>query len=135
MDDGLYCHGGLREAWARLGTDALNRQVHQAMFKTGPKALILGETGPLWYRGFAQGAEPEVCPELEKTLAAVGAKRMFIGHTTQENGQVNTRCGGRVVLIDTGISAHYGTHVSAVDVRAGDARAIYPTNTADVPEP
>ena len=75
------------------------------------------------------------CEELTRALTAMSASRMVVGHTTQRTGRIASRCGGALLGIDTGISAHYGGHHSAVQIRAGDATAIYPTGTEDLPDP
>lgn len=135
IDDTVFCHGGLRELWARLGTDAVNRQVREGMFDLFAKPPVIGDDGPLWYRGYAQDSEAVVCDELGRSLELVGARRMVVGHTVQDDGRITARCDGRVVLIDTGISAHYGSHVAALQIIAADAKALYPSGTVDVPDP
>lgn len=79
--------------------------------------------------------ESLACQELEAALIQLDARRMVVGHTTQRTGRVAVRCGGALLGIDTGISRHYGGHRSALELRAGDARAIYPTGTQDLPDP
>ena len=61
--------------------------------------------------------------------------RLVVGHTVQEDGKIHTRCDGRVVLIDTGISAHYGTRMSSLEIVVGDATALYPSGREDLPDP
>ncbi len=53
------------------------------------------------------------------------AKRMIMGHTVQEGGRITTRCGGRIVLIDIGISAIYGRNVGALEIRGDALTALY----------
>ncbi|MCK6525166.1 metallophosphatase, partial [Myxococcota bacterium] len=60
---------------------------------------------------------------------------MVVGHTTQRSGEVATRCGGALLGIDTGISSHYGGHLAAVELKKGDAWAIYPTGPKDLQDP
>lgn len=99
------------------------------------KALkaVLGNTGPVWTRLLSRGDEATVaCPLLADALAAVGggARRMVVGHTVQQanGGAIATRCGGRLVLIDTGSSSYYGGSSSALELTpTGEAFAIYPT--------
>ena len=50
--------------------------------------------------------EARLCAELDDVLARVGANRAVVGHTVQARG-MNTRCGGRLHLIDVGISDAY----------------------------
>lgn len=135
VDDTVFLHGGLREVWAKTGVERINTGVRDAMFDTKSKAAVLGEQGPLWFRGYAQDPEVEICAEAGRALARVGAKRMVLGHTVQEDGVPHARCGGKIVLIDTGISAHYGGHQAAIEIIDGHARALLPAGPMDLPDP
>merc|ERR1712218_139272 len=88
-------------------------------------ALIFNDAGPLWTRHHALSPDVGVvCGELEKSLHALGAARMIVGHTSQADGKVHHRCDGRLVLGDTLISQG---NPSAVEVgSAGKAFALYP---------
>lgn len=88
-------------------------------------ALIFNDAGPLWTRHHALSPDVGVvCGELEKSLHALGAARMIVGHTSQADGKVHHRCDGRLVLGDTLISQ---ANPSAVEVgSAGEAFALYP---------
>lgn len=55
---------------------------------------------------FTAAREARLCAELDDVLARVGANRAVVGHTVQARG-MNTRCGGRLHLIDVGISDAY----------------------------
>jgi hypothetical protein len=96
---------------------------------------VTDDDGPLWYRGYVNDEEKEACPKLEKALAHVGAKRMVVGHTVQESGRIGVRCGGKLLAIDTGMTARYGKHLAAVVFENGDARAVYPDGGADLQDP
>ena len=89
----------------------------------------------MWYRGYLQAPEPIACAELTRALTAMAASRMVVGHTTQRSGEIAVRCGGALLGIDTGISAHYGGHLSAVEILEGNATAIYPHGRIDLPDP
>lgn len=130
----VFVHGGVSRTWAKVDLELINRQVRAAIHKTGPPT-VLDARGPLWYRDYLQKEEVVACPDLDKALTALGAKRMVVGHTTQRTGKVASRCGGRLLGIDTGIADHYGAHLSAVEILAGDARAIYPSGREDLPDP
>lgn len=63
--------------------------------------------GPLWYRGnVACNAIIEVEP-LARSLAAIGAERVVIGHTPTWGRRVLQRFDGRVIEIDTGMLRSY----------------------------
>jgi hypothetical protein len=130
----VFCHGGVRPEWAEKGLDAINRGVRTSMFAKDD-AAVLGPDGPLWYRGYVQDDEPSACPTLGRALEALGARRMVVGHTTRKDGRIEVRCGGRLAVIDVGISAHYGNHLAAWESVAGDAREITPLGTNDLADP
>ncbi|MFT5686357.1 MAG: hypothetical protein ACI8RZ_007313 [Myxococcota bacterium] len=130
----VFAHGGVSARYAGQGAKALSAQVRGALTGQGTPD-VLSEEGPMWYRGYLQAPEPIACEELTRALTAMGANRMIVGHTTQSSGQVASRCGGALLGIDTGISSHYGGHHSAVQIRSGDAVAIYPHGQVDLPDP
>jgi hypothetical protein len=61
--------------------------------------------GPLWYRGLTRGRGRNLRQHLEKVLTTHGASRIVVGHTLTRGG-VGVRLGGRVIMIDVGISRH-----------------------------
>jgi len=71
--------------------------------------------GPLWYRGWALGSEKQVCGDVEGVLAKTGTRRMIMGHTPDFTG-IKSRCGGKIIIIDTGISHAYGGALSALSI-------------------
>ena len=125
VDRIVFVHGGVTPEFAAMGLDALNA--------LGPDQL--GESSPIWYRGYLQDPEPEACKVLSEALVALAAERMVVGHTTQRSGEIASRCKGRILGIDVGISAHYGRNLAAVEFVDGDARALYPTAPVDLPDP
>ncbi|MBL8617030.1 MAG: metallophosphoesterase [Deltaproteobacteria bacterium] len=130
----VFAHGGVGPAFAPRGAAGLSADVRAALW-TDPGAPVLGPDGPLWLRDLVLLPEAEACPQLDAALAAMGATRMVVGHTTQASGRVLPRCGGRLLAIDTGISAHYGNKLAAVELVNGDARALYPAGAEDLPDP
>ncbi|MEC7987686.1 MAG: metallophosphoesterase [Myxococcota bacterium] len=126
VDDTVFVHGGISEQYAQLGVEGINNQAIDALTK-GIKAPILSSEGPLWYRAYLQAPESIACDELDRALKSLNAKRMVVGHTTQRDGKVAVRCQGRLLGIDTGISKHYGSHLSFVEFTATSAHIVYPT--------
>ena len=59
----------------------------------------------------------------------MNASRMIMGHTTQRDGKVHTRCDGRLIAIDTGISRHYGENVAAIRIDENGVTALYPDSS------
>jgi len=133
VGDTVFVHAGVHPEAAALGLEDLN-QVIRAGIDAG-KGPPLGSDGPLWYRGYVQDPEPQACPLLAEALGNLDAKRMVVGHTTRRNGRVEVRCDGALAVIDIGIADHYGGHLGAWRADAGDARAVYPSGTVDLPDP
>lgn len=137
VDDLVFAHGGVTQGFAELGVEGVNTTARLHYDDPpGPDGHpVHGETGPTWYRGFVHDPESLACPHLERALAALGATRMIVGHTTQRTGVVLSRCEGRFTVIDVGISAHYGGNLGAWEYVDGDARFLTATGIVDLPEP
>lgn len=134
VGDTVFVHGGISASLAALGLDALNDGVRAALRREGIPSF-LDDRGPLWYRGYLEGREPDVCIEAREALGTLGAARMVMGHTTRPDGRIAVRCGGALVAIDTGISSARGKHVAALELVGRDARALYPGEMVDLPDP
>lgn len=125
VDGTVFVHGGIDARWAAYGVRGLNAMARAAMTRQGPPE-VLGDDGPLWNRAYLLDDAVTACAELERALLALGADRMVVGHTTQRDGRVAERCGGRLWGIDTGVSAHYGRHLAAIEIVGDRVRALYP---------
>jgi hypothetical protein len=89
--------------------------------------LLLLPEGPLWFRGAATWDESERTQEMAALLDSVGADRQVVGHTPQRTGRIQSRFGGRVFLIDTGMLEEvYKGRPSALEFHEGAISAIYP---------
>lgn len=141
VGDTVFAHGGVTPEWAAKGLDAVNAEARQALraHLAEPAAAasspVLGERGPLWYRGFVQDPAPQACAALARSLRALDAARMVVGHTTRRDGRIQVRCGGRLAVIDIGIAAHYGGNLGALELAGGDAWAVYPSGRVDLEDP
>lgn len=130
----VFVHGGVTEQYAKMGLKQLNGLAPGVLAGTLPPTA-LGDSSPIWFRGYLRDPEVQACAELDGALKALAARRMVVGHTTQRDGQIASRCGGRLLGIDTGISSHYGGHSAALEISNGDARALYPQGAVDLPDP
>jgi len=111
LNDVLFVHGGLAPQVAARGMDiaALNEHFAGSLdlssvtvaFEDVPH-LLLGNTGPLWYRGYLAGRNglyaAATTAEVDSVLQTYGAKTVVIGHT--EIGQITPFHEGRVIGID-----------------------------------
>ena len=134
VESSIFVHGGVTPHYARKGLDGINQAAREAMRTRTPSDVLEGD-GPLWYRGFVQRPEPAACATLGQSLTALDAERMVVGHTTQASGRILSRCGGRLLVIDIGISDHYGAHLGALELTNGDAKALYPEGPVDLEDP
>jgi hypothetical protein len=99
----------------------------QEILKIDGWAVVAPE-GPLWYRGLATEPDDPNGGPFAALLAKYGAKRFVTGHTPQQNRSINTRYGGRAILIDTGMLATvYKGRPAALEVAGDRLAAIYET--------
>ncbi|KZV88640.1 Metallo-dependent phosphatase [Exidia glandulosa HHB12029] len=82
---------------------------------TPQEQRLYGEDGPLWYRGWAHNPDDFVCRTVDEVLHRLGTRRMIMGHTPDFE-KIVSRCGGKIVIIDTGISRAYGGAISALEI-------------------
>ena len=114
-------------AAGELTGDALKAGL--ALVDAGQSSLF-GPAGPTWYRGTAACSELIEGDALDRALAAVGASRVVIGHTTTKTLQIQQRLGGRVVEIDTGmLSEIYDGSGNALLIEQGALRTINESGT------
>jgi hypothetical protein len=129
----LFMHGGLSPAVAPMKCTEINDTIRRDLTrdfdktKTNPLGTLVGrEDGPLWYRGLAQEPESSFAPEVDKILAAQGARAIVVAHTVDPSG-IRVRFGGKVFTIDTGMQAEYvpNGRASALEIRGSVFTAIY----------
>lgn len=120
----VFVHGGVHPDFAGNSLDETNQAIRDAIDQPGPSA-VLGDLGPLWYRGYILDPEEIACPRLDEALTMLGAQRMVVGHTTQRDGVMRSRCGGRLYAIDVGIAGVYGRHAGALEITPDAVTALY----------
>jgi 3',5'-cyclic AMP phosphodiesterase CpdA len=138
IGDTLFVHGGISVETAARPFADVNAEIRSELAKgeSFASSILNDELGPLWYRGNVQRDPPgesiagepppperiSIADELTQVLAAYGAKRLVVAHTPHLPGIVATE-GGRLVRIDTGISAYYGGVHSYLELEDGRATA------------
>jgi len=108
IGDSLFVHGGISIKYDVDSLAQLNDLVHAALSAaaTDDNAIINDQVGPLWYRGFAEENDTTL-KDIADVLKAYSVKRMVIAHTPNLAG-IKVLDQGRVIDIDTGITASYG---------------------------
>jgi hypothetical protein len=94
---------------------------------TAKEHAFWSSEGPMWYRGYALLPEEEACREAAKVMRELDSDFLVMGHTPSFEHAV-VRCGGRVLLIDTGLSTAYGGRPVVLEMRkkkAGDTEVRF----------
>jgi hypothetical protein len=131
----LFLHGGISPRYKEYGVKKVNDGVGrelQDFSRMQDGGIVLGEDGPLWYRGMAAPESPRGEEEVREVLRMYGAKRIVIGHTPTP-GQVRSLYGGRVVTIDVGLSTVYGGHQVCVTIEGEQMFIIKRGERARIP--
>jgi hypothetical protein len=110
--------------------DDEHRAAAQA-FVAHSRSAAFDETGPFWYRGTAYCHPLLEEAVLEEALAALGVKRVVIGHSPTANRRIVSRLAGGAVLVDTGMyDAYYHGRKAALVVEPDGMSALYPGEPA-----
>jgi hypothetical protein len=110
VGDSVFVHGGVSPAHVRFGIERINRETQQWMLGVtrGIPESIANDAAPIWMRDYSlDPVSPGTCQALGEVLAALGVRRMVVGHTVQKDG-ISSACNDRVFRIDVGLSRYYG---------------------------
>ena len=87
----------------------------------------MSEDGPLCTRAASDWDDTKHRDEMLALIARFGARRMVVGHSPRSSASIESRFGGRVFLIDTGmLASHYRGRPSALEICGDSLTAIYP---------
>jgi diadenosine tetraphosphatase ApaH/serine/threonine PP2A family protein phosphatase len=142
INDLLYLHGGLspRLVERNLTQQEINASIRAAMSGT-PIAndadrqraeFLMGEDGPLWYRGYfpenPTGAVPEA--DVRRVLEHFGAMRIIVGHTRVPTIQMLYQ--GRVVAVQVyPRRTETGVEFEALLIRGGNFSRCRPDGVTE----
>lgn len=117
VGDTAFVHGGIRPEFGAQGLETINQEAREWMQgkRDKPPAGIVGQHSLIWSRDFSDEAEESDCQTLQRSLDALGARRMVVGHTVQKGG-ITSACDGRVWRIDVGMARHYGGRPQALQI-------------------
>lgn len=117
---------GFRELPETLDANLAKSNVGQDTVAAANAAVVLKQSpqhvssGPLWYRGTATCSAPSEGEALNAALGTLGASRVVIGHTTTKTRKIQTRFGGRVIEVNTGmLASSYGGSGYALVIEDG----------------
>jgi hypothetical protein len=131
----LFLHGGISPKYASMNIREINERVRAELTKDpaeGPSGIVVDAEGPLWYRGMAQSAESELEGHVSMVLESFGVQHVVIAHTPTP-GLVLPRFGGKVILIDVGLSEAFGGGQACLEFEGARAFAIHRGATLELP--
>jgi Calcineurin-like phosphoesterase len=134
LNENLFVHGGISGKYCQNSLKSMTDGVVDRLkaFDPANSGILDDEYGPLWYRGLA-GVAPEAPVEsVQAVLDFNKAARIVIGHTPT-SGIIWPRYDGRVIQIDTGISAVYGGHVAYLEITTEGLYAGFPNGKVKLP--
>lgn len=86
--------------------------------------FMLAPRGPIWSTGFADAPDGLLEASLPGLLEATGTKAVVAGHVPSDDSAVRVRAGGKLFLIDTGMSES-GGKASALVIAGGEVEVVY----------
>jgi TPR repeat protein len=136
IDRTLFVHAGLGPKYADWSLDALNNEIRDELRDPGRLhgGMVTDPEGPLWFQGLAQGDEAQWEPLVSALLQNFDVDRIVIGHSFSQ--AITPRFGGRVVLIDIGLSRVYDNvgKVGCLEIDQDHAFALHRGHKLDLPK-
>ncbi len=119
VGDTVFSHAGVLGEWATQ-VDEVNRSARcwldgQAGGIEDAPPVLTSMDSPVWTRAFGMAGVD--CDAAKAALAALGVKRMVVGHTVQT--EVNDACDGAVWRIDVGLARGYGGPIQVLELVPG----------------
>ncbi len=124
IGDNLFVHGGVLPSHLDYGLEKLNREIQWWLAGEGPAPEeIHTSKSPTWTRIYSNEPDEDSCLTLDEVLTRLGAARMIVGHTVQDEGIV-AHCNNRVWCIDAGLSHYYGGPINALEIMGDEVRVM-----------
>lgn len=117
----LFLHGGLGGPYATMSLDALNEGIRRGL-ATGT-GMARDSNGPLWHRALAKGDDASVSEQVKPIFKTHAVRHVVLGHTV--SGRIIPKAGGKVILIDVGMSKAYGGPAGCLVIEKGVFYANY----------
>jgi hypothetical protein len=115
----VFTHGGISKKYSKWKLEKINDTITKELSGKKRQKVVYDNAGPLWYRELAQQEESIFFDEVNEILENLDADYMVTAHTPKKTG-VFSRFYGRIWMIDTGISSHYGGNLSALIYEDGE---------------
>jgi hypothetical protein len=121
----IFVHGGVLPKHVEYGIGRMNKEIRQWMGtkSTEVPEFVNADDSPFWTRRYSHNTNSKDCKVLSKVLKKLGASRMVVAHTPQSSG-INSKCGGQVWRVDTGLSAHYGGPTEVLEIVGDELKVL-----------
>jgi len=135
INDTIFSHAGISLKYGEFDFNTINNQIRSELQDVNKLegGITLDTEGPLWYRGWAKEEESVLENDLERVLNGHNAQRMVIAHTPTE-GTVIPRFSGRILMVDVGLSAVYGSRLACLVIENGDVLALHRGISLEIPK-
>lgn len=112
IDRLLFLHAGISPQILGKSIREINETTRSELLRTASEEPRISdvEIGPLWYRGMAVNDELTEQAHVDAVLNFYDVDHIVLGHTPSLSTAI-PRFGGKVIVIDSGISAYYGSHL------------------------
>ncbi|MCB9538270.1 MAG: metallophosphoesterase [Myxococcales bacterium] len=124
IGDTVFVHGGVLPQHVGYGIERINAEAAQWLQGEAPEpAWVRSPDSPVWSRDYCRAPSAGDCVLLGRTLAALGAQRLVVGHTVQPKG-IRSHCDARVWCIDSGMAKAYGGPTQALSIEGDQVRVL-----------
>ncbi|HEY1553810.1 MAG TPA: metallophosphoesterase [Kofleriaceae bacterium] len=123
VGDTVFSHAGVLGDWTTHVDDTnLAARCWLDGQAAEPPAVLTADDGPVWTRALGMPGSAD-CAALDRSLAALGAKRMVVAHTVQSHG-IDSDCDGKLWRIDVGMSKVYGGPIEVLSLGEGEPQVL-----------
>jgi TPR repeat protein len=137
IDRTLFVHAGITAKYADWTLDRINNEVRQELDDSArlDGGIVTDQQGPLWARDLAEGDETKLAPLVDQLLRHFDVDRIVIGHSYTD-GAVTPRFGGKVILIDVGLSRIYDNNakLACLEIDQNHAYALHRGHGLELPK-
>ena len=137
IDNTLFVHAGIGPKYVNWDMDRVNQAVRRELTRLDELhgGVVTDPQGPLLFTGLAKGNEAEMAPLVDRVLSAYGVQRIVVGHTYAD-GAVTPRFGGKVILVNVGLSRAYDNagKLACLVIEGGHPYALHRGQKLELPK-
>eukprot|EP00798_Chlamydomonas_sp_ICE-L_P028166 gene28166-31265_t len=101
----LFIHAGLLPSFL----DSIDLEIEPSEVQQAASVIrasigeMLGASGGVWTRLYSDNPA-KGCQSVTEVTKRLGVDRIVVGHTIQSSGKIESKCGGRLLMVDVGMS-------------------------------